>query len=234
MRIIIIFYLLILIIFLLFNKNEYFLVPKVDPRKLKVMKLEKDNTFKSDNRITKIKKMTNYLIQKLHDDISNSGPFLRTLVDINANKKSNGCINYSNISANVMGGMLQNFNPEEIKKSIDASLNSFQSDYDYLVNNYYNLSKAQLYQDKKEYGKINDVESYDIMTHFMYKPKYVINLYKNNFQSDKMEIYTSDAIKQSVLYELNKIDLDKFPKFIINLVQKMDQIQCKKDKKCCV
>ena len=233
MRIIFIFCLLLLII-LLVNKKDYFIVPGIDPRKLKVIKLEKDNTFKSDNRNTKIKKMTNYLLQKLHDEIKNTGSFLRTMVDVNANKKPNGCINYSDISANVMGGMLQNFNAEEIKSSINNSLNSFQSEYNYLLYDYYEISNTQIYQDKKDYGEIDSVNSDDIMDHYMYSPKYVIMQYKNDFQSDQVELYKSDVIKQSILDELNKLDVDKFPKKIMDLVQNMGQKQCDKDKKCCV
>ncbi len=233
MRIIFIFCLLLLII-LLINKKDYFVVPVIDPRKLKVMKLEKKITFKSDNKTTKIKKMTNHLLKKLHNDIVNSGAFLKTMVDINANKKPNGCINYSDISANVMGGMLQNFNTEEIKKSINNSLNSFQSEYDYMINDYYKLSSTQIYQDKKKYEEINPVKSNDIMDHYMHSPRYVIKLYESDFQSDQLEIHNSKAIKQSVLNELNKLDLDKFPKQIMDLVQKMGQKQCKNDKKCCV
>ena len=171
MRIIIIFCLLIFIILLL-NKRDFFVVPAIDPRKLKVMKLEKKITFKSDNRITKIKKMTNHLIQKLHDEIKNTGTFLITMFDENANKKPNDCINYSNISANVMGGMLQNFNSEEIKKSINNSLNSFQNEYNYLLYDYYEISNTQIYQDKKDYGAIKSVESNYIMDYYLYEPLY--------------------------------------------------------------
>tara|TARA_Y100001980_G_C14520980_1_gene296254 strand:+ start:268 stop:900 length:633 start_codon:yes stop_codon:yes gene_type:complete len=210
------------------------MVPGIDPRKLKVMKLEEKKTLKSDNKTTKKKKMTNHLIQKLHDEIKNTGSFLRTMVDVNANKKPNGCINYSDISANVMGGMLQNFNSEEIKNSINNSLNSFQNEYNYLLNDYYKISNTQIYQDKKDYGVIESVQSNNIMDYYLYEPLYVLKQYKNNFDSDQLELYKSEAIKQSVLDELNKLDLDKFPKKIMDLVQNMGQKQCDKDKKCCV
>ena len=72
------------------------------------------------------------------------------------------------------------------------------------------------------------------MDYYLYEPLYVLKQYKSNFQSDQLEIYNSNAIKQSVLNELNKLNLDKFPKQIMELVQKMDKKQCKNYKKCCV
>ena len=117
----------------------------------------------------------------------------------------------------------------------------YKSGYDFrelfiskILNDYYKISNTQIYQDKKDYGVIESVQSNNIMDYYLYEPLYVLKQYKNNFDSDQLELYKSEAIKQSVLDELNKLDLDKFPKKIMDLVQNMGQKQCDKDKKCCV
>ena len=232
LKFIFIFFLIFVIAILLRNRSNFI---STTPKLKAIAKLESQVTISNDDKNTRIKKMSNYYLEKLKNEIKNTGSFLE---DIEETTKENGCIDFSSMSASALTQLLKNYDEHELRAGITKALETFNNDYSFLITTYYKIPKNKILINPVDYNsnskKRKNIKSLKLINYYLTEVIEVIDIFKSNFDSTNIDIYSHTVINDTILTELNKINLKDFPLKITTMIQKMDMSQCKKDKKCCV
>ena len=182
-----------------------------------------------------------HTINKLKNDINATGLFVKHAINFNEFKKSNGCINFSDMSAKLFGSMIKDFDPGSIKGQIYGSIDKFLEDYKFLINDYYKIPSHLIYNGSIEktsqkpmmFNSISEIQQ-NMMKLYLGDLKQSIDIISPDFTKTSIKIYSPDTINKFVRNELSKFNFDDFPKIMNELIQKMDKIQCETKKLCCV
>jgi len=231
LKFIFILFLIFIIAILLRNRSNFI---STTPKLKALSKLESSVTISNDDKNTRIKKMSNYYLEKLKNEIKNTGSFLE---DIEETTKENGCIDFSSMSASALAQLIKNYDETELRDGITKALETFNNDYSFLITAYYKIPKNKILINPVEYDaskKRRNVKSLKLINYYLMEVRDAVDIFKSNFDSTNINIYSHTVINDTILNELNKINLKDFPLKITTMIQKMNMNQCKKDKKCCV
>lgn len=213
----------------------------LSPTQIKILaikSLKKKITNKHDSSNLKNKKMINYYLKELENNVNSKIQIVKNTYNINANTDRQGCVNFSKISRKVFALFFGSLKKDNLNNDLNNTLNKFNEQYSFYINEYLRTNNKQKKLIKNKTLKLKKLRKPKNRSEFL---KYIHTFLDNNlflelktvllnikydFRDSRLIIHDENTLKKELKKSMEQFNIKKFMEKLMEFNNSLKQIQC--------